>query len=133
MKRMAGGFPCTLGSIATFYNEQSRDEALSTYHQNEYKTLQDWKDYDLSAYARLAFRIFNLIPKANVGQVAKNVGCKKSTCDVEKILNLPVDQASQSDILIVACVVNFMMETLEKHDYFDEKVEKKDVTKLLLR
>ena len=80
-------------------------------------------------------RIFNLIPKEKIGEIAQNTqkNSKKSTCEIEEILNLPVDKASQTDILILACVVNYMLESLDKHDYFDSKVEKNDVTKLLLR
>ena len=119
----------------TFIDEQAREEALSSYHPNEYKTLQDTKDLDLSAYTRLAMRIFNLIPKEKIGEIAQNTqrSSKKSTCEIEEILNLPQDKASQTDILILACVVNYMLESLEKHDYFDSKVEKNDVIKLLLR
>ena len=71
----------TLGSTATFIDEQSREEALSSYHPNEYKTLQDTKDLDLSAYTRLAMRIFNLIPKQKIGEIAQNTqrSSKKST------------------------------------------------------
>ena len=125
----------TPGSAATFIDEQAREEALSSYHPNEYKTLQDTKDLDLSAYTRLAMRIFNLIPKEKIGEIAQNTqrSSKKSTCEIEEILNLPQDKASQTDILILACVVNYMLENLDKHDYFDNKVEKNDVIKLLLR
>jgi len=135
MRRMAGGFPCTLGSAATFIDEQAREEALSSYHPNEYKTLQDTKDLDLSAYTRLAMRIFNLIPKEKIAEIAQNTqkNSKKTTCEIEEILNLPQDKASQNDILILACVVNYMLESLDKHDYFDNKVERNDVIKLLLR
>ena len=133
MKRMAGGFPCTLGSIATFSTEEAKNEAMKTYHLNEYKTLQDWNDLDLSAYARLAMRLFNMIPKEKITDVANNISVKKCTCEIEEILNLPVDQASQSDMLILSCVVNYMLDSLEKHEYFDNRVEKNHVIKLLLR
>ena len=119
--------------MATFIDEQAREDALSSYHKNEYKTLQDIQDLDLSAYTRLAMRIFNMISKENVSEIVKNFSAKKSTCEIEEILNLPVDKASQSDILILACVVNYMLDSLEKHDYFDNKVDKKDAIKLLLR
>lgn len=133
MKRLGGGFPCTLGSSIIFRDGNSRDEAIKTYHQHEFKTLEAWKELELSAYARLAFRILTMIPKENIDQVGKNIAGKKTTNEAEKVLNLPVNPSCQSDQLSLAFLIAFMVNCLEEHNYFDKTIEMDVVIDILLR
>ena len=132
---MGAGIPCTLGSSALFSSQAVRDQATSTYHQYEYKTLETWNELDLSAYARLAMRIFTCIPREKVLQVSKNITDKKAaTTDVEEILNMPVvPKTSQSEMLGFASLIQLMLRILEEHKYFDGQIKPNDVITLLYR
>ena len=130
---MGGGFPCTLGSTAVFSSQEIRDEVSNSYHKYEYKTLDAWNDMDLTAYARLCFRIFSLIPKEQFSQIYQNVKDKKANSSLEKVLSLPVTHPPAADMLTLACLINFMMSVLEIHGYFDNKISRDDVIKILYR
>ena len=79
LKRMPRGMPCTLGSTTVFLSEEIRDKANATYHKYEYKTNQSWKELELSTYAKLAFRLFTMIPKDQISDVLKNMNGSKGT------------------------------------------------------
>ena len=115
LKRMAAGVPCSMGSTALFASADARQEASESYHKYEYKTVDAWKDSDLTEYARLAYRIF---------------ASPKTSEEIDAISALPTQTKTESYAMI--CVLKFMLDNLELPGYFDAKVSKNDALKNLL-
>ena len=116
LKRMAAGVPCNMGSTALFASGDARQEASESYHKYEYKTIDAWKDSDLTEYARLAYRIF-----------------ASKHDEIDAILALP---SPKTESFAMICVLKFMLDNLELHGYFDandEKLDKNDALKKMLK
>jgi len=140
LRRMPSGMPCSFGSKALFSSEEIRDEASATYHKYEYKTYEAWRELGLSPYAKLAFRLFTMIPQEQIPEIINglnlnfNADENTGTNQFEYVFNLPVDKPQNGDNLTFAYLVTFMLSCLEEHNYFaNNKVTHEDAVILLYK
>jgi len=140
LRRMPSGMPCPFGSKALFSSEEIRDEASANYHKHEYKTYEAWSELGLSPYAKLAFRLFTMIPKEQIPEIIDGLNLNFNSDDntgankFEYVFNLPVDKPQNGDNLTFAYLVTFMLSCLEEHNYFDNnKVTHEDAIILLYK
>ena len=105
-----------------------------------YRTYEAWRELGLSPYAKLAFRLFTMIPQEQIPEIINglnlnfNADENTGTNQFEYVFNLPVDKPQNGDNLTFAYLVTFMLSCLEEHNYFaNNKVTHEDAVILLYK